>query len=107
MLLVVSETCRSSKTSTEARESNVNRWIHMDLLEVCATRGSWWKSIGVDRSSWKLPIPSTVEFSIYFHLRPWELPSLSIQASIYGHERLWKPPTTSMETSPYLHENVR
>ena len=75
--------------------SNARRWILMEVLwnqlEVCSTRGSRCKYVGVHGSSWQLPrnkfMEATIDVSsgsFQFH-RPWKLPYISMEASINFH----------------------
>ena len=69
--------------------SNGSRWTLMEILwkqlEVCYTRESRWKYLGVYVSSWKLPRNIFVEASIddsgKFHVFPWKLPLTSTEAN--------------------------
>ena len=86
--------------------SNGSRWTAMEVLwrqlEVCDTRGSRWKYIGVyDGSSSKLPLHMVVEaeameasistVSESFHLLPWNPPLTFVEVKLL--------PFTSMEAT--------
>ena len=71
--------------------SNGSRWTLMEVLwkelEVCDTRGSRWKYVGVYRSSWKLSRDMFVEAAI------------DRSKGGFHFHRQWKPCCTSMEAS--------
>ena len=84
---------------------NGSWWTLKDVwwkqLEVCDTRGSRWKYVGIYGSSWQLPPHMVVEAAVdgsneSFHLlRQWKLISTSMEASTKFHR--------SKPTSIYFH----